>query len=124
MSTIVPTFFAYPSSPVQIGDVVEHALRNLKEKSGIESVRSWRQLDIAGHFIADQVLNRIDAANVFVADITQLNFNVTYEVGYALAKGKRVVLTRHNGLQPSPPLIKASGFSTLWAGRITTTVTV
>lgn len=114
MSAIVPTFFAYPSFPPQVGEVVEHAVRNLKEKSGIETVQSWRQLDIAGRFIADQVLNKIDEAKVFAADVTQLNFNVTYEVGYALAKGKRVVLTRHKGLQPLPPLIKDVGiFDTL-----------
>lgn len=114
MSAIAPTFFAYPSTPAQIGETVENAVRNLKEKSGIQTVQSWRELDIAGRFIADQVLNKIDDAKIFAADVTQLNFNVTYEVGYALAKGKRVVLTRHKGLQPAPPLIKDVGiFDTL-----------
>jgi hypothetical protein len=114
MHTIPSTFFAYPSSPLQIGEAVERAVRNLREKSGIEAVRSWRQLDIPGHFIADQVLNKIDGADVFAADVTQLNFNVTYEVGYALAKGKRVVLTRHKGIQPVQPVIADVGiFDTL-----------
>lgn len=93
---------------------MEHAVLNLREKSGIDAVKSWRELDIAGHFIADQVLNKIDEAKVFAADVTQLNFNVTYEVGFALAKGKRVVLTRHKGIQPSHPLIAQVGiFDTL-----------
>ena len=75
---------------------------------------SWRELDIAGRFIADQVLNKIDVAEILAADVTQLNFNVAYEVGYALAKGKRVILTRHKGLQPSSPLIEEVGiFDTL-----------
>jgi hypothetical protein len=86
----------------------------LKEKSGIEVVQSWREADVAGRFIAEQVLNKIEEAQAFVADVTQLNFNVTYEVGFALAKGKRVVLTRHQGLQPSPPLVGDVGiFDTL-----------
>lgn len=114
MSAIVPSFYAYPSAPVQIGDAVEHAIRTLHENFGITTVRSWRTLDIAGHFIADQVLNKIEEANVFIADVSQLNFNVTYEVGFALAKGKRVVLTRHKGLQAKPPLIADVGiFDTL-----------
>jgi len=114
MSAILPTFFAYPSLPAQVGEAVENALHNLKEKSGIENVQSWRQLDIAGRFVADQVLNRIDDTKVLAADVTQLNFNVTYEVGYALAKGKRVLLTRHKGLQPLQPLINDVGiFDTL-----------
>ena len=114
MPAIARTFFAYPSIPSQIGDAVEHAIRNLQDKSGIVAVKSWRELDIAGHFIADQVLNKIDETEVFAADVTQLNFNVTYEVAFALAKGKRVILTRHKGLQPSSPLITDVGiFDTL-----------
>jgi len=114
MPAISPSFFAYPSVPAQIGDAVEHAIHTLRENFGITAVKSWRTLDIAGHFIADQVLNKIEESTVFIADVSQLNFNVTYEVGFALAKGKRVVLTRHKGLQATPPLIPEVGiFDTL-----------
>ena len=114
MPAIVPTFFAYPAVPGLIGDTVERAVGNLREKSGITVVQSWRETDIAGRFIAEQVLNKIEEAEAFAADVSQLNFNVTYEVGFALAKGKRVILTRHKGLQPKPPLIADVGiFDTL-----------
>ncbi|MBB6142425.1 VIT1/CCC1 family predicted Fe2+/Mn2+ transporter [Silvibacterium bohemicum] len=108
MPSIAKTFFAYPSSPPEITAVVEQVVSNFK-MAGVDSVESWRQLDVAGHFIADQILNKIDEVEVFVADITQLNFNVAYEVGYALAQGKRVVLTRHKGIQQLDPLIKDVG---------------
>jgi hypothetical protein len=72
MSAIVPTFSAYPSSPTQVGEVVEHAVRNLKEKSGIEVVQSWRQLDIAGRFIADQVLNRIRSSRRMLRNLISM----------------------------------------------------
>ena len=72
MSAIVPAFFAYPSSPTQVGEVVEHAVRNLKEQSGIEVVQSWRQLDIAGRFIADQVLNRIRSSRRMLRNIISM----------------------------------------------------
>jgi hypothetical protein len=42
MPTIISTFFAYPSHPALIGDTVEHAVANLKEKSGVEVVRGGR----------------------------------------------------------------------------------
>jgi hypothetical protein len=51
MSEIVPTFLAYPSAPSLVGDTVERAVGNLKEKSGIEVVQSWREADVAGRFI-------------------------------------------------------------------------
>ena len=72
MSAIVPAFFSYPSSPTQVGEVVEHAVRNLKEKSGIEVVQSWRQLDIAGRFIADQVLNRIRSSRRMLRNLISM----------------------------------------------------
>ena len=72
MSAIVPAFFSYPSSPTQVGEVVEHAVRNLKEQSGIEVVQSWRQLDIAGRFIADQVLNRIRSSRRMLSNLISM----------------------------------------------------
>jgi hypothetical protein len=41
------TFFAYPSWLPIVGETVEQALSNLREKSGIMTVRSWRENDIA-----------------------------------------------------------------------------
>src|ERR1035437_4478790 len=114
MHVILPTFFAYPSVPGLIGDAVERAVWNLRDKSRTTVVQSWRETDVAGRFIAEQVLNKIEEAQGFAADVSQLNFNVTCEIGFALAKGKRVVLTRHQGLQPTPPLIADVGiFDTL-----------
>ena len=114
MSAILQTFFAYPSSPDIVGATVEHALQNLRDRSGVTAVQSWRQSDIAGRFVAEQVLNKIVDVPAFAGDITQLNFNVTYEIAFALAKGKRVVLTQHEGIRARDPLISDVGlFDTL-----------
>ena len=85
MSAIVPAFFSYPSSPTQVGEVVERAVRNLKEKSGIEVVQSWRPTLHCGSFHSR---SGVEQNKVFAADVTQLNFNEMYEVGYALVSTK------------------------------------
>jgi hypothetical protein len=114
MPSIVPSFFAYASQPALIGETIEQALSNLRNKSGITVVESWRETDIAGRFIAEQVLNKIADATALIADVTHLNFNVTYEVGFALGKGKKVILTRHRGIKPKNPLAADVGiFDTL-----------
>ena len=114
MSRILSCFFAYPSEPAIVGESIEQAIGNLKEKSGITVVRSWRENDIAGRFIADQVLQKISEQTALIADVTQLNFNVAYEIGFALAREKRVVLTRHKGVTPHRPLVAEVGiFDTL-----------
>ena len=48
--------------------------------------------------ITDRIYNQIDKADIVVADMTGKNANVFYEVGYAHALGKRVILlTRDAG---------------------------
>ena len=103
-----------PANPELVAETIEQSIANLQTKSGVTVVHSWRECDIAGRFIADQVLAKIDENPTFIADITQLNFNVTYEIGFALAREKRVILTRHKGVTSSPPLITDVGiFDTL-----------
>lgn len=109
MTKVLGSFFAYPSAPAIVGETIEKAIENLREKSGIASVRSWRETDIAGRFIADEILQKISEQPAFVADVTQLNFNVAYEIGFALAQEKRVILTRHKGVTPSRPLVTDVG---------------
>jgi hypothetical protein len=109
MTSILPCFFAFPSEPAIVGESIEQAITNLRDRSGITVVHSWRETDIAGRFIADQVLQKISDQTALIADVTQLNFNVAYEIGFALAKEKRVVLTRHKGITPHRPLVADVG---------------
>lgn len=114
LSDIPVGFFAYPSSPIAIGRGIEDALTLVKNTTGSESITTWKETDVAGRFIADQLLDRIASANVFLADVTQLNFNVTYEVGFALGKGKRTLLFRNTAYKaPGPSAAELGIFDTL-----------
>lgn len=102
-------FFAYASSPVEIGQTIEKAVTNSNSE-----VNTWKALDIPGQFISEKVLEGIDSCSFLVADISVLNFNVTYEVGYAIGKGKRVLLTKNRSIQEGSPSIREVGiFDTL-----------
>ena len=101
-------FFAYASTPEEIGSTIERAAKIHSE------IKTWRSLDIIGHFIADQVLSEIDSTDFLLADISILNFNVTYEIGYAIGKEKRVLLTKNSSIRETQPTIKEVGiFDTL-----------
>jgi hypothetical protein len=93
-------FIAYPSTPPQLKEHVEHAVNELASARSRLIVQSWEQIDTPGRFIADGILEEIQQSDFVVADITRLNFNVTFEIGYALGKSKRVVLTVNEGLSP------------------------
>lgn len=106
-------FYAYASHPPEIGQTIEQAVAALKSSSKSEVV-TWKALDIPGHFIAEEVLEGIGSSDFLVADISILNFNVTYEIGYAIGRGKRVLLTRNKTIKETSPAIREVGiFDTL-----------
>ncbi len=114
MVSELKAFFAYASSPAEAGATIEAAVDAVAHRPGNADVTTWKALDIVGHFIAGEVITGIDAADVLVADITQLNFNVTYEIGYAIGRRKRVYLVRNQSIAEVDPLIREVGiFDTL-----------
>jgi hypothetical protein len=115
-------FIAYPGSPPQLGSTIEAAAEESAKRGGCH-LRTWRELDIPGHFLASAVLDGIDGADAVVADITRLNFNVTFEIGYALGCGKRTILIQNPGLQPAKEDIDQLGlFDTIgWANYSSST---
>jgi energy-coupling factor transporter ATP-binding protein EcfA2 len=105
-------FFAYPSVPAEIGQTIEQAVRTVNAGSNVE-VQTWRALDIPGHFISEKVLEGIDRCTFFVADISVLNFNVTYEIGYAIGKKKRILLTKNRSIKEGITIREVGIFDTL-----------
>ncbi len=85
-------FYAYPSTPPSAPDAAETAVRDL-HRTGLVSVIPWEKLFVNGRLIPSEVFAAIDEAGVVIADLTTLNPNVLYEVGYAIGLGKRIWLT-------------------------------
>lgn len=107
-------FFAYASMPADIGQTIERSAANSAVSSGTSTISTWAELDIVGHFISDKVLEGIEYADFFIADISELNFNVTYEIGYAIGKSKRILLVKNKSIQPQGLKISDVGiFDTL-----------
>jgi hypothetical protein len=96
-------FVAYPAKPLVIGQTIEAAVSALPKQLGIRGIETWKETDVAGQFIGHRVLERIEHNDCLVADISELNFNVTYEIGFAIGKGKPLLLTRYSPLQASSP---------------------
>lgn len=107
-------FVAYASQPSWVGETIEAGLSRYAKLNGGGRFGSWAENDIAGRFLVEPILQRIDAARCVVADVSALNFNVTYEIGYAIAKGKRVALVRNRALAADEGEVRKVGvFDTL-----------
>jgi hypothetical protein len=89
---------AYPAEPPDLKIPILLALDGLHQQARFRDLLSWEETDTPGRFIASEVMGRIDAGTVFVADITRLNFNVIFEIGYAIGRRKRVFIIRNTAI--------------------------
>lgn len=99
-------FFAYPNEPLQLGQTIESAIS--KFNSIEERILSWKAMDINGKFIEEKILEEI-SDRIFVADITYLNFNVVFEIGYAIGAKREIILVRNRTFEEKGPTILQVG---------------
>lgn len=78
----------------ELDDVVD-SVRDVFRKFGINALRA-DDIEHEGR-ITDRILNEIRASEFLFADLSGERQNVYYEVGYAHALGKRVILFRRSG---------------------------
>src|SRR5258706_11820930 len=88
-------FFAYASSHREIGNSIAGAKELILQRRRDLTIHLWEENDISGRPLTDPVFEKLANADVLIADITTMNFNVTFEIGYAIGLGKRVRLVRN-----------------------------
>jgi hypothetical protein len=107
-------FYAYPASAVEVTRVIRAAKSILSMARRDLELHLWEENDISGRPLVDPVFEGIARADILVADITAMNFNVTFEVGYAIGLGKRIYLTRDSNITRDLALANRIGiFDTL-----------
>jgi hypothetical protein len=84
-------FVAYPSLPVDRVESIEKAVEEIKG-GGVVDIVGWKSLVIGGRVVINAICDEIKNHQIFVADVTGLNPNVLFELGYAIAHTKRVWL--------------------------------
>jgi len=111
MKAAITVFTAYQYSQAKlarttrehaIAQAVQQARKDLAEAiPGV--VVEWRKCDLhTGLHVGEQILNMIDSCDIFVADISEGNPNVLFELGIAYgqrrAKGKHVLWLAHDSV--------------------------
>lgn len=91
----VDVFFAYPGRSQLLAETMRSTAAKLDERSN-STVQTWEDLAVDGRLVIGEITGAIDAATLVVAEITHLNANVLFEVGYALASDKQIVLALDN----------------------------
>jgi nucleoside 2-deoxyribosyltransferase len=88
---IVKCFFAYPSKPKSLAEIIEAAIASLNT-TGLVQVKGWKELQVSGKVVINEICKAIVDADLFLCEVTNLNPNVLFELGYAIAKDKAIWL--------------------------------
>jgi hypothetical protein len=91
---VVAGTFLYPAKPSQIAATIEAAIRVLRERAPTQTWTSWKDLHVTGQIIFNGICKRIRFSECVIADVTSLNFNLLFEIGFALGLEQPVIPIR------------------------------
>ena len=115
-------FYAYPSSPPALGETINNALTLLKGTPELkrDNVRftPWPDLKIGGKQLVATILSNIDRSDVFACDLTYINSNVSFELGYAIGRFKRVWISLNTGIEGAVQRYRRVYFGFIGSGYI------
>ena len=108
------SFFAYPTHHDAISETLRTAIQRHNSSSTAITLESWETNDISGIPISNPILEKISSAQYVAADVTYLNENVAFEVGFAIGRHRRCLLFCNNSFEGERELASLVGiFDTL-----------
>ena len=81
-------FVAYASRDEKHAEALLEGVRRANALPQPYEYHPWQFNDVAGQPLISPILESIDESDLVIADITFLNLNVVYEIGYAIGKKK------------------------------------
>ena len=84
-------FFAYAAEPQRRVDAIHGAIERIQDGSAIGcNIMDWTDLPIEGRTIFCTICEAVRNTSCVAADVTGLNFNVLFELGFAIGSGKAI----------------------------------
>jgi len=90
-------FVAYGSQDEKVARIIVDAVARANALPTPIHFEPWVFAGTPGSPLASPILSRIEESTLVVADITYLNLNVIYEIGFAIGRTRRVFLIRDKG---------------------------
>jgi len=81
----------YPAEPQEIAQAIEAAVVEMRKTAAPQKWRTWRDFQTAGQLIFCSICKSMRFADCVVADVTTLNFNLLFEIGFAVGLGLPII---------------------------------
>lgn len=103
-------FVAYTGRDKELSKIIFNGISKANSVDACPTrYEPWEYNDISGTHLLSPILEGIDASPFIVADITYLNPNVVYEIGFAIGRKKKVLLIRNSDYVGDRDLAKTVG---------------
>ena len=103
MPKIKRVFYAFPGEPAALNETIDKAITMLKGQSDTKPDRvrftPWTDMNVGGKRLVDTILRHIDRTDVFACDLTYPNPNVSFELGYAIGRFKRIWISLNASIE-------------------------
>lgn len=83
-------FFGYGSKPDLLRETLNAAANKARELPMVSSSISWEDMVVDGRLIINEIEAKIRDASLCIFDLTSMNENVLFELGFAIGQQKRV----------------------------------
>jgi len=108
---MIKGFFAYPALP-SIQETITDAIKSINGADVVD-ITGWEKVKTPGLTLIHTICDYINNSDIFLADLTFLNANVLFELGYAIAKNKRILSFLDTSIEKSKNNFERFGLSTL-----------
>ena len=116
----VRVFYAHPHEPRNVGETISSTINWLKTDGVIKKdnvrFRPWTDNTVSGKRLITAILGQIDRDQIFACDLTYPNPNVSFELGYAIARFKRIFASLNPSIDDAEKDYKRIYFSLLNMG--------
>jgi hypothetical protein len=100
-------FAAFPSSAPTVANIINAAAVNFSSTEIY--IHPWPENDVMGRPLIEPILDNIDKSDFVICDISRLNFNVIFEVGYAIGKKKKILVTINDSVSNDAKILSNIG---------------
>ena len=115
-------FYAYPHNPPDLGETILATIDRLKVEGVLKrhNIRftPWKDNIVSGKQLLSTITGQIDRHQVFACDLTYPNPNVSFELGYAIGRFKRIFVSVNPNITESNRYYRRIYFSLLAMGYV------